>query len=300
MTGRRTLVIAMAVGSLMPSGTASGQSVGRMIESDLKNFGGDIIAVWMSPFRGSGKDWLIAGATVAVSAASSIADDDVDRWMVRNRNSSGWSALKEVREGGLAFSGKTITPIAIGLFGVGLATKSEGLQDGLFGCLSSYVSGSVVRNQIAYRLVARRRPSPDKSGPETAAAQQDDQYDIELPGKADWGQHSMPAGHAANIIACASFLNHRFSMGPVEPMLYLLSAGVGVGRLVDRRHWTSDTVLGMVFGYAIGKQVATRSLRRAEKRDAKRDAQAGSERTARFYVGPGASSALTAGWTITF
>ena len=291
-------MIAMAAGSLISSRSASGQSVGRMIESDLKNFAGDVVAVWASPLHGRGRDWLIAGATFAVSAASSIADDDVDRWMVRHRNASEWSALKEVREGGLAFSGKTITPIAIGLLGVGLATKNESLQDGLFGCLSSYVSGSVVRNQVAYRLVARRRPSPDKSGPEAAAAKQDDQYDIDVPGESEWGEHSFPAGHAANIMACASFLNHRFSLSVVEPGLYMLATGVGVGRLVDRRHWTSDTVLGMVFGYAIGKEVAKRSLRRAEKRNGKRDQALGGS-AARLYAGPN-ESGFSFGWRTTF
>jgi hypothetical protein len=40
---------------------------------------------------------------------------------------------------------------------------------------------------------------------------------------------------------------------------------VGVGRLVDRRHWTSDTVLGALFGYAVGKEIALRSLERRQR-----------------------------------
>jgi membrane-associated phospholipid phosphatase len=129
---------------------------------------------------------------------------------------------------------------------------------------------------------------------EPPAADSDDQYDIELPGQSDWGQHSLPAGHAANVIACASFLNHRFAMGVVEPALYLVSTGVGVGRLVDRRHWTSDTVLGMVFGYAIGKEVAKRSSARADKRAMQRAASLSS-----FYITP-AAGGLSAGWRSTF
>lgn len=289
---RRIAVIA-AMG-MAAAQELSAQSVGKMVESDLRNFAGDVWAVWTSPVHARGKDWMIAGSTVAVAALTSVWDDDVDRWMVEHRNASQWSALREVREGGVAFSGKTITPIAIGTLAIGLITKNHAIQDGIFGCVASYTAGSVLRNQVAYRLIARRRPAPDKNAPDPPAADGDDQYDMELPGQSDWGQHSLPAGHAANVIACASFLNHRFSMGVVEPALYLIGTSVGVGRLVDRRHWTSDTVLGLVFGYAIGKEVATRSSSRAARYGIEKATS-----TSSFYITP-AMSGITAGWRATF
>ena len=294
MSTARARVAAIAGVLVAASQQLPAQSVGKMLESDFRNFGGDLWAVWTSPVHAHGRDWLIAGSTVALSGLVSIWDDDVDRWMVEHRDASQWSALKEVREGGIAFSGKTITPIALGALAIGLITKNQAIQDGIFGCIASYVSGSVVRNQVAYRLIARRRPAPEKGSPEPPAADSDDQYDIELPGQSDWGQHSLPAGHAANVLACASFLNHRFAMGVIEPALYVVSTGVGVGRLVDRRHWTSDTMLGMVFGYAIGKEVAKRSSARVAKR-----AMAPSVSTSSFYITP-AGGGISAGWRATF
>jgi membrane-associated phospholipid phosphatase len=223
--------------------------------------------VWTSPARGTGKDWLIAAAAVGSSAAVSVLDDKVDRWAVRHKKLGLWRVISGVREGGIAFTGKTITPIAAGALVLGLATKNQRLQEGLFGCLSAYGATSVVRNYVVYPLFARTRPDSSRDDAFTPLAKAGDQYDINVPGSlSNWGRHSMPAGHAANVMACATFLTTRFTMGPVpEVGAYALVAGVAGGRILDRRHWLSDTVLGMAFAYAVGKQIAQRSSDREEK-----------------------------------
>jgi hypothetical protein len=87
-------------------------------------------------------------------------------------------------------------------------------------------------------------------------------------------------------------------MGYVEPALYALSAGIGVGRLVDRRHWTSDTMLGMIFGYAIGREVAHRSSLRAEKASGAVGAAAATALRG-AYFNP-SRKGMTLGWRTTF
>lgn len=254
----------LSIGAGLPAGA---QSVGRMVESDVRNGVGDIVGVWVSPFHAQGRDWLSAAALVGLSAAVSPLDDDVDRYMVDHARSNSWSVLKELREGGLAFSGKTITPVVAGLYVVGVVTKSRAIRDGVWGCLASYTAGSVARNYVFYQVIGRQRPDSSRrhdNGYVAPPARQGDQYDFQL-GPKKWGMHSLPAGHVANVMSCASFLGNRFHMGYAEPIPYLVALGVGAGRIVDRRHWTSDTVIGMIFGYAVGKEVAKRSLRRAEE-----------------------------------
>ena len=272
------------------------QNVGEMVVADVRDAGKDAWAVWTSPFRATGKDWLLAGGTIAGAALVSVWDDNVDRFMVSHANASYWSPLKELRQGGLAFSGKTITPIVAGTYVLGLVIGSQAIRDGVFGCVASYVSGSVVRNQIFYRVIFRERPDSARHGETTAPpAKQGDQYNIDV-GDEGWGGHSLPAGHVANIAACASFLTNRFHMGLVEPALWVVTAGVGLGRQVDRRHWTSDTVLGIVFGYAIGKEVAHRSL---ERQAARRSPSLMTGALDGIYVTP-SSRGLTMGWQRTF
>ena len=279
---------------LLP-GAASSQSVGKMLGDDFKNFGGDVWAVWTSPFHATKKDWLTTGLVIGGSALISPFDDEIDRAMVRNVDNDGWVVIKELREGGALFSGKYITPVAGAVLIYALATKNTKIQEGIFGCLASYASTSIVRNYVVYYLVGRERPDSARDDAiNSPPAQHGDQYQFTFPGSKDWGMHSLPAGHVANIMACATFLNRRFDMGYVEPALYALTAGIGVGRLVDRRHWMSDTFLGIAFGYASGRVVAKRSYDRANP-------TAGGLKSAMSgaYLSP-ERGGLTIGWKRTF
>ena len=277
---------------------APGQSVGKMIEYDVRNGVVDMVEVWATPLHGKPRDWLTAFGAVAISAAISPVDDNVDRWVVAHRNDQVWSALKELREGGAAFSGKTITPVVAGLYVVGLATKSVPIRDGVWGCVASYASSSIVRNYVFYEVIGRIRPDSFRHhSPVPIPAKSGDQYKFSgFPGS-DWGRHSLPAGHVANVMSCASYLGNRFHMGIAEPIPYLLAAGVGLGRIVDRRHWTSDTVLGAIFGYAVGREIALRSLHRRASggaSDGDDDAMAGP------YVAPAVGGGVSVGWQLPF
>jgi len=277
-------------------GAVHAQSVGKMLEYDVRNGVVDMVSVWATPFRGSGRDWLTTFGVIGASAAISPVDDNVDRWALAHRNESAWSALKELREGGAAYSGKTITPVVAGLYVIGLATKSTHIRDGVWGCAASYASSSIVRTYVFYETIGRQRPDPLKGHqPVPIPSKQGDQYKFRAFPGATWGLHSLPAGHIANIASCAGFLANRFEMGYAEPLVYLVTAGVGMGRILDRRHWTSDTMIGAVFGYAVGKEVALRSLRRRE--GAKREADASEPQG--FFVAP-AAGGVGMGWQWSF
>jgi membrane-associated phospholipid phosphatase len=294
----RSIVLggALLAGSVTP---ARAQSVGKMLEYDVKNGVVDMVSIWGTPFHARGRDWLAAAGLVAAGAAISPFDDDVDRWFFRHQHSSAWSVLKELRPGGVAFSGKTITPVIAGLYVVGLATKNTQIRDGVWGCAASYASSSIVRNYVMYQIVGRVRPDSAKRHPPGYVAtpsKQGDQYEFDaFPGN-DWGKHSLPAGHLANVAACASFLGNRFEMGYFEPVPYLLAAGVGIGRLVDRRHWTSDTFIGAVYGYAVGREVARRSLRRRQQGRESASAPSAEQ----FFVTPVRGGGMSFGMSWTF
>jgi hypothetical protein len=278
---------------------ARAQSVGKMVVSDVGNALGDIVGSWASPFHARGRDWLQAGALVAGSAAISPLDDNIDRWAVAHHDDGAWSVLDPVRPGGVLYSGKYIAPAVGGLYLVGLVTKSQTVRDGVWGCLASYSSSSIIRNTVLYNLVSRTRPDSSKLHPNgyvAPPAKSGDQYKFEL-GSTNWGRHSLPGGHVANIASCAGFLAHRFDMGYAEPVVYIVTVGVGIGRIVDRRHWTSDTVIGAVFGYAIGKEIARRSLHRKERANDS-DSDDGSS-SAGFYAAP-VGDRLQFGWQRTF
>jgi membrane-associated phospholipid phosphatase len=274
---------------------AAAQSVGRMIASDVLHAGGDVVGTWAAPFHSSAGSWLGAGLVVAGSAAISPFDDNIDNWFVRHHGNGVWSALNEFREGGHAFAGKTIAPVAAGVYVVGLVTKNRPIRDGLWGCVASYASESVVRTQVMYRLVGRLRPDSLRTDHVLVPSKQGDQYKFYFPGSNAWGKHSLPAGHVANVAACSAFLSHRFDNPYVTVPAYAITLGVGVGRMVDRRHWTSDTVFGLLFGYGVGKEVGIRSLERRERDEGGQTAVDGGG----LYLGSG-DNGLAIGWKTTF
>ena len=260
-------LFAALVANLGPDASAEAQSVGKMALDDVTNAARDFGAIWVAPFRGSQRDYLITGGVLAGAAVLSPLDDDLDRWAVRNSDRGLLDAIKPIRRGGEFYSLNKATPYVAGLYIVGLATKSRGIRDGIFGCAAAYSANTTIRHQVIYRFIGRNRPDTLRNRPEDyvpVGATGGDQYEFNFPSKG-YGDHSFPGGHVATMATCASFLNHRFEMGVVEPALGVLVAAMGVGRMADQGHWMTDQVVGVVFGYAVGREVARRQKRRLER-----------------------------------
>jgi membrane-associated phospholipid phosphatase len=270
----KTALRAAAVAAVTLTHIAPAQSVGHMLVDDFKNAGGDAIAIWTSPFGASPRDWLLAGASIGLFGVSTFADRSVADWAVSNDSSRFFRAIGPLRHGGAAYTGKTVLPPIAAAYVVGLALKNQDLRDAVMGCMSSWLSQSAIRKGT-YMLIGRERP-----------AITDDPHRWTVPGDwEDWDRHSFPAGHFANAMSCATFWNTRFDLGYGGAALYALAGAVGVGRLADGGHWTSDTVLGGILGYAVGREVARRSLDRKETK--KRD-----RRSVGLIFGPEASGTL--------
>ncbi|HEY6825250.1 MAG TPA: phosphatase PAP2 family protein [Gemmatimonadaceae bacterium] len=243
------------------------QSPLSTLGTNIKNSAGDAWDVWTSPARGQPDDWLVAFGVVAGSAGLSLADPIVDRWAVKQTNNATWWFLKPFREGGIAFSGQFITPVALGALAVSVVERNYRLQEALLGCGAAYAASSAVRTYVIYPVLARTRPDSSHDI-RTPPATFGDQYEVNIPGARSWGRHSFPGGHVANVAACAEFLTSRYSMGAAQAIPWALVGGVSVARLLDRRHWLSDQVVGIAFGYAVGKQFAVRSSRRVHSETA--------------------------------
>ncbi len=251
-----------------------------MIGKDIEHFGRDIWAIWTSPFDASAHDLLGALAILGVGAAMSPIDDDVDRWAVRNKDNWLFNAVEPFRKDGDLYGGGVLAPVAGAAYVVGIITKNQSVRDAITGCAATWLSNNVIRRQIVYRFVNRERPDSTRGNdPNWPAAEAGDQYNIQLSGfeKDPWGMASFPGGHIANILGCASFFNHRYKWGFVEPVLWTVAGAVFVARTADRAHWMSDQWVGSVFGFAVGKEIAHRQLRRKAARDA---ATAGASLTA--------------------
>jgi hypothetical protein len=253
------------------SGAAAQKAVPAMIGKDIEHFGRDIWAVWTAPFDADGRDLLAGLMVLGIGVAISPIDDDVDRWAVRNKDSWAFNAVEPFRKGGDLYGGGVLAPVAGAAYVVGIITKNQSVRDAITGCGATWLSNNIIRRQLVYRLVNRERPDSTRGNdPNWPAAEPGDQYNIKLSGFEEdpWGMESFPGGHIANILGCASFFNHRYKWGYLEPVLWTVAGAVFVARTADRAHWMSDQWVGSVFGFAVGKEIAHRQLRRKAARDA--------------------------------
>jgi membrane-associated phospholipid phosphatase len=255
---RQTIVRALCL-SVATATAAPAQVTLRTTGRELRDGLADIAYIWMSPLHADGKDWLgVLGIAVGTAALVPL-DDQIDSWIVRHPSSAIVEATTPWNEDHPEFgdlsTGQRLLPISAVLIASGMVSDNRKLREAGWGCLSAWQSSSTLR-MVLYETISRERPSLDNA----------DQYAIKTPG-GEWDYHSFIAGHAANAVACTTFWNTRFKMGIVEPVLYAAAAGISFSRMADRRHWASDTWVGMAVGYAMGRSIAFRYARREARRE---------------------------------
>jgi membrane-associated phospholipid phosphatase len=272
-------LVLLAIGA----GPTSGQSLPETVFNDFKYGISDILAIWTSPFRGSGRDYAIAGATAGAFGLTLLVDDDVGRWIRDHPEAGVLEVLNPFREKDGSphlvdlGSGYRLVQLGGATYLIGLIAGSEDLRSAGIGCIAAEKSNGIPRRYI-YKAVSRERPLYKVTTPVDTTYRLGDPYDIDFPGDdSDWHDNSFFGGHGANIMACASFLNHRFDLGYAEPLIWTVAAGVNLGRMADQRHWASDALVGAVVGFAMGKYVAERQLERARERGAPANGEAEAE-----------------------
>lgn len=249
MRKRDGTVVLICTLLLAPGLAAAQQGTWERLGGDLDQAVGDIFHVWAAPFRLEGED---LPALIALSEAVLLAgglDNQIQEWVRTHPRALPVRALAPLRESHLLSKigySEVLVPLSAILYAGGLAFDSDELRDAGLGCITSDLANTLSRHALA-RLIGRLRPRY-REGP----------YVIKPFAFGDWPMRSFPNGHGANIMACVSFWNNRFELGPAEPALYGLAGAVALGRVLDEAHWASDTVFGVAFGWTVGQLVARR------------------------------------------
>lgn len=240
---------------MLAAAPAAGQE--RAWEDDLDDLTDDVVDVWTSPFRADAEDALRLVAHGAVFAGLYAADGAIQDWLRTHADAPyvGWLAVAG-HESPLNLVGRTHVISSTGalVWLVGVLAEKDALRDAGLGCVTANLATTLSRVALA-NLVNRARPETGR-GPRV--------WDV--PGFGPWEMRSFPGGHAGNGMSCASFLANRFEWGAVEPAIYALAGSMGMARVRDEAHWTSDTFVGMAWGWHVGRAVADRFLAREERR----------------------------------
>lgn len=266
------IVCSMLVAAAASTGGLPAQE--RTVGGDLKEIWLDARSIVTAPADASAADLRTTAALAGIAGVLLLADEPIHDWL--HSEPFVTKVIRPFDEGGpIAIMGRSwffLLPLSAGLYGAGHVFDSGDLRDAGLGCATANVTTTVTRS-LAALLVGRQRPLVHRGA-----------FEFELFAFGDWNQRSFPGGHASNIMSCASYFNHRFDLGIAGPAVWALAGGVGLARILDEAHWTSDTFAGMAYGYAVGRGVAYRFLDREAARNAERSLQPG----------------LTLRWKITF
>jgi hypothetical protein len=273
----RSMVATIAAAVLVQQ--AAAQNTMGSERRDVDRLGGDVWAAWTAAAHPDRRAVLPIAAIAAAFAAVVPHDSAIHVWMMGHESAPLMRLIGPFREHRTVplewlGSGQALLPLSALAYAAGRVSHSSALRDAGLGCAAAHLSSAGLR-EVIYRTVSRTRPNV------TPEAMQ-----FSVPGKRAWTEHSFLSGHISNSTSCASFVAHRYHIGPAALLMYGYTSGIGLGRMADGWHWASDTMAGGALGYVLGKFIADRQLSRNSA-----DANAPT---------PSTSPALSFSWRLTF
>lgn len=139
---------------------------------------------------------------------------------------------------------------AIGLIGTylsGCVTRNPKLRKvALLGAESAFINGIIVG--ILKIVIGRSRPNDEKGAW--------NYYPFNFSKSIKDGSQSLPSGHTSSAFAIAACIADECQTPWIAVIGYTTATLVGISRIHDNKHWTSDVFLGSMIGIAVGKTVA--------------------------------------------
>lgn len=228
----------------------------------FKLLAGNLKESFTKPFHATNKDWGNFGKFTLVAVGVGFADKPIQKEGLHfsqksttlNKVSSTISNLTGVR-------GSIIGLVATG--SVGLIIKDQKLVNTTLLASQASITGSAITTSLKY-LAGRRRPYSYLPSEEARPT-------FEGPfSKAPDGKsfnHSFPSGHTTTSFAIATVFATEYGDKAFVPVLaYSLASIVGISRITENEHWSTDVLTGAAIGYLSGKQAVNNFHRLAKKR----------------------------------
>ncbi len=215
----------------------------------LKDWLADELKIWSSPLKMNKKSMLFLGGlaltTVYLINRDNVSHKNIHEFTLKNK----WA-----KESSPIITQLGSTPLNLGLIGSlylgGVLLKDDRARETARLTLKSLLHAIVVSQALKY-IFRRQRPYVEN-------------------GVDRWFNHgrgsdyqSFPSGHTTTAWSVATVIAGMYNDKPIVPVIcYSLATLVGISRLTENKHWTSDVLVGAVLGYSIGRFV----LRKHNKR----------------------------------
>jgi membrane-associated phospholipid phosphatase len=201
------------------------------------------ISLVTSPTNWNKNQWIAVGGIAATGVLLYVYDDQIRDFFQKNKNNT----LNQISKYGVEPWGSGLYPaLMMGSFYVyGLAAHSPRARQIALGGTQAWVMSALTVTVIKH-LTHRHRPDQDTPA---------DPHLWEGPFQG-FEYTSFPSGHTITAFSLASFLSSVYRDKPwVGIFSYAVATGVGLSRIYDDQHWSSDVFIGAALGYAIGKMV---------------------------------------------
>jgi membrane-associated phospholipid phosphatase len=233
---------------------------------DLKSYfvllGSSVKQEFTKPFHMSDKDWKNFGIFTGATVALYFVDKPIQRaaLKLRNRNTGVNNISKYVTNFGGIYEGYTLA----GLAAYGLVFKDKKIVTTTLLATQSYITAGALQVVIKF-LAGETRPS--YYGPEQVASPRFlgpfSKIQRDATGRKTYS--SFPSGHTTVAFAAATVFASEYRDQPIIPIIaYTAASLIGISRITENMHWTTDVFVGAALGYLSGKQVVNNYHRYAK------------------------------------
>ena len=225
--------------------------------------GSDLKQEVTTPFHFKKRDLLRVGEIGLTMAALSFADEPVQRFGLKLRDSS--EAVRNVSRYITNFGGNYETFTLVGLGAYSFLFKNKKLQTTTLLATQAYLTGGIMERVLKF-LFGRQRPyyyNPDAVEAEPTFHGPFFQGGRDINGNKL--SNSFPSGHATVAFAAATVFAMEYKDKPfIKILSYSVATLIGLSRITENKHWTTDVFMGAVLGYYTGKQVVNNYHRYAK------------------------------------
>jgi membrane-associated phospholipid phosphatase len=224
--------------------------------------GSDLKQEFTKPFHMTGKDWGRLGKFAVVAGALAFADEPIQKGAVKLRTTN--PGLNNVSKYITNFGGiyEAYTLAAFGAYGI--IFKSEKMKTTTLLATQAYITGAALESVLKF-VSGRTRPSyydpnteaePKFLGPLSKTAK-------DANGKKVYS--SFPSGHTTVAFAAATVFALEYKGQPIVPIIaYSAASLIGLSRITENKHWSTDVLVGAALGFLAGKQVVNNYHRYAK------------------------------------
>ena len=209
----------------------------------------DTGALLTLPLRWDSRDWLTVGGVGLVTGGLMFADHGIRNYIQKKRTDDTADVSQAIRPWGSFLAAALLA----GAHGTAYAFELPKLKAASADALEATLITAGITLSTKF-LTGRSRPDANEGSA---------QYEPFHLGT------SLPSANTANAFAIAAVLSEHFPHPAVSVLTYGLAVGVGLTRIHDDKHWTSDVFLGGVIGTVVGKWVVNLNEQRREKSKSK-------------------------------